>query len=147
MGYYHIELSNRSKEMCIITTQWGKYEYQCHPMGLCNSPDIYQEKMPALLEGLHSVCVYIDAILHIDKGTWEEHLETLDKILRRIQSAGLKVNAKKSFFGVNELEYLGYNISTKGKSPLPKKVEALKAIPIPKTCRQLRHFIGMINYY
>ena len=103
--------------------------------------------MSELLDGLHSVRIYIDNILHVDKGTWEEHLETLDGILHRIKSAGPKVNAKKSFFGINGLEYLGYNISTKGISPIPKKVEALKAIQIPKTRRQLRHFIGMINYY
>ena len=147
MGYYHIELSDKSKEMCTITTQWGKYEYQRLPMGLCNSPDIFQEKMSELLDGLHSVRVYIDDILHVDKGTWEEHLETLDQILHRIKSAGLKINAKKSFFGVDELEYLGYKISTKGISPLTKKVEALQAITIPKTRKQLRRFVGMINYY
>ena len=28
MGYYHIELSDSAKELCTITTQWGKYEYQ-----------------------------------------------------------------------------------------------------------------------
>jgi predicted aspartyl protease len=28
MGYYHIELSDKAKELCTITTQWGKYEYQ-----------------------------------------------------------------------------------------------------------------------
>jgi hypothetical protein len=47
MGHYHIELSDASKELCTITAQWGKYEYQRLPMGLCNSPDIFQEKMNA----------------------------------------------------------------------------------------------------
>jgi hypothetical protein len=56
-------------------------------------------------------------------------------------------NTRKSFFGVNKLEYLGYAIFTEGISPIPKKVEALKAIQIPKTRHQLRRFIGMINYY
>jgi hypothetical protein len=147
MGYYHIALSDKSKEMCTITTQWGKYEYQRLPMGLCNSPDIFQEKMSVLLQGIDSVRVYIDDVLHVTKTTWKEHLTGLDKILARIQSAGLKVNARKSFFGVNKLEYLGYEISTEGISPITKKVEALKAIAIPKTRKQLRSFIGMINYY
>ena len=26
MGYYHIELSAKSKELCTIVTQWGKYK-------------------------------------------------------------------------------------------------------------------------
>ena len=42
MGYYHIELSDKSKELCTIVTQWENYEYQQLPMGLCNSPEIFQ---------------------------------------------------------------------------------------------------------
>ena len=33
MGYYHIELSSKSKKLCTIFTQWGKYEYQRLPIG------------------------------------------------------------------------------------------------------------------
>jgi hypothetical protein len=57
-----------AKELCTITTQWGKYEHQRLPMGLCNSPDIFQEKMNDLLDGLDTVQVYIDDILHVTKG-------------------------------------------------------------------------------
>ena len=31
--------------------------------------------------------------------------------------------------------------------PVPKKVDAIQAIEIPKTKRELRNFIGMVNYY
>ena len=31
--------------------------------------------------------------------------------------------------------------------PIPKKVEAIQALAVPKTCIQLRQFIGMINFY
>ena len=31
--------------------------------------------------------------------------------------------------------------------PKPKKVEAIQALAVPKTCKQLRQFIGMINLY
>ena len=44
MGYYHLELDNKSKELCIIVLPFGKFEYQHIPMSLCNSPDIFQEK-------------------------------------------------------------------------------------------------------
>ena len=87
---------------------FGKFEYQRIPMGLCNSPDIFQEKMNELFEGLDYVRAYIDDLLVLSKGTYEDHLEKLDSVLYRLGQAGLKVNAKKSFFARSELEYLGY---------------------------------------
>ena len=48
MGYYHIKLHPELKELCIIVLPWGKFEYQILPMGLCNSPDIFQERMSNL---------------------------------------------------------------------------------------------------
>ena len=66
MGQYHIELSPFSKKLCTIVLPWGKYEYQKYqklPMGLSNSPDIFQEKMNELFSGLEYVRAYIDDLL------------------------------------------------------------------------------------
>ena len=99
MGYYHIELSPNSKRLCTIVLPWGKYEYQKLPMGLCNSPDIFQEKMSTLMGDLEFVRTYIDDLLVTTMSTWEDHLECLEMVFQRLTDAGLKVNAKKSFFG------------------------------------------------
>jgi hypothetical protein len=148
MGYYYIELSAHSKELCTITTQWGEFEYQRLPMGLCNSPDVFQEKMSELLNGLDTVRVYLDDILHVTKGSWQEHLDVLDQVFSRLRQAGLKVNAKKSSFGAHELEYLGYKITRTGIIPITKKVKAVQVIQAPpRTPKQLRGFVGMINFY
>jgi len=52
MGYYHFRLDPASKQLCTIVLPFGKYEYQAIPMGLCNSPDIFQEKMSELMDRL-----------------------------------------------------------------------------------------------
>ena len=52
-----------------------------------------------------------------------------------------------SFFGKPELEYLGYWVTRQGIQPLPKKVQALQQLAPPKTRRQLRRFLGLVNYY
>ncbi len=147
MGYYHIELSPDSKRLCTIVLPFGKFEYQRLPMGLCNSPDIFQEKMSVLMDGLEFVRTYLDDVLCTTSSTYDDHLEKLDIILQRLQGAGLKVNAKKSFFARGELEYLGYWITREGIQPLAKKVEAILRIEEPKTRKQLRSFIGLVNYY
>ncbi len=147
MGYYHIELCPESKKLCTLVFPFGKYEMQRLPMGLCNSPDIFQEKMSELMEGLEYVRTYIDDLLVLTKGSFEDHLEKLDRVLARLRQAGLRVNANKSFFAKAELEYLGYWISRDGIKPLPKKVEAIMRIAEPKNRKELRSFIGIINYY
>ena len=147
MGYYHIELSPESKKLCTIVLPWGKYEYQRLPMGLCNSPDIFQEKMNILMSDLDYVRAYIDDLLILTKGTFADHLQKLAVVLHKLKQAGLKVNAKKCFFAQEQLEYLGYWITRQGIQPSQTKVAALQNIAAPKTKKELRRFIGMVNYY
>jgi hypothetical protein len=116
-------------------------------MGLCNSPDIFQERMYELFSDLEYVRAYIDDLLVTSCSTFEEHLQKLDEVFSRLSDAGLKVNAKKSHFAQAEVEYLGYWITRHGIQPLPNKVQAIQNIAPPKTRKQLRRFIGMVNYY
>ena len=116
-------------------------------MGLCNSPNIFQEKMSELFIGLDTVHVYIDDLLHVTKVSWTEHLSILEEMFTRLQKDGLEVNARKSCFGAHKFDYLGYHVTCDGVMTIPKKVEAIQALAVPKTRKQLRQFIGMINFY
>ena len=116
-------------------------------MGMCNIPDIFQENMSELFVGLDTVRVYIYDLLHVTKGSWTEHLSILEEMFTRLQKAGLKANASKSCFGAHKFDYLGYHVTREGVMPIPKKVKAIQALAIPKTCKQLRQFIGMTNFY
>ena len=147
MGYYHIELCPESKKLCTIVLPWGKFEYQKLPMGLCNSPDIFQEKMNELFAGFDYVRAYIDDLLVISNGSFDDHLQKLETVLSKLQKAGFKVNADKSFFAQDQLEYLGFKITRNGIMPLPDKVQAIQNLAVPTTKKQLRSFIGVINYY
>ena len=99
------------------------------------------------MDGLNFVRTYIDDLLVITKESFEDHLEKLDIVLTRLSEAGLKVNGNKSFFARTELEYLGYWISRTRIKPLPDKVKAILKIAEPKNRKELRSFIGIVNYY
>ena len=122
MGYYHIELTPDASKICTVVLPWGKYEYLRLPMGLCNSPDIFQEKMSELMEGLEFAKAYLDDLLVItNEADFDIHLQHLEKVLTRLAEAGLKVCADKSSFCQHELKYLGYWITRDGIRPLTKK--------------------------
>ena len=147
MGYYHIKMKPESHRLCTIVLPWGKYKYKKLPMGLCNSADIFQEKMSKLFVGLECVRAYIDNLLVISKGSFKDLPEKLDQVLNKLKAAALKINISKSFFAQEELEYLGYWITCKGILPVKKKISAMLKFSKPKMCEQLCSFIGMINYY
>ena len=104
-------------------------------MGLCNSPNIFQEKMYELFVGLDTVCVYIDDLLHVTKGSWIEHFTFLEDMFTRLQKAGVKVNASKSCFGAHKFDYLGYHFTRGRVMPIPKKVKAIQSLAVPKTAQ------------
>ena len=45
MGYYHIRLSENESNLCMIILPKGKYRYKRLPMGVSNSPCIFQQKI------------------------------------------------------------------------------------------------------
>jgi len=147
MGYCHTCLNPASKQLCTIVLPFGKHAHQAIPMGLCNSPDIFQEKMSELMEGLAFVHTHIDDLLCLTQGTFSDHLEKLELVLRRVQRAGLKVNITKSFFACSQLECLGCWIIHNGIKPVHGKVKAIMKIAKPKNRKELRAFIGVVNCY
>src|SRR5687768_15749206 len=147
MRYYHLSLMPNVSQLCTVVLLWGKYEYLRLPMGLCNSPDIFQEKMSELMVGLEFARAYLDNLLIISKTDFNEHLEHLEHALTQLSEAGLKINASKCSFCQAELEYLGYWITRNGIKPIAKKVEAILKLAPPTKRKELRKFIGMINYY
>jgi transposase InsO family protein len=116
-------------------------------MGIKNSPDIFQAVINDLLGDLEFVQVYLDDILITSSGSFQDHLDKLSMVFKRLEQANFRANLHKCFFAQEELEYLGYWLTRRGLQPQPKKVEAILRLTPPKTKRQLRHFLGMVNFY
>ena len=103
--------------------------------------------MNELLNGLDYVRTYVDGLLIISNKSFNDHINKLEIILSKLNQKDFKVNVKQSFFARNELEYLRFRITRQGIMHLPDKVEAMKSIAVPNTKKQLRSFIGLIDYY
>jgi hypothetical protein len=105
MGYYTIRLDPDASKICTIIFPWGKYSYLRLPMGIAGSPDIFQSKMSELMAALEWVRTYLDDLLSITKGTFENHLDRLEQVLQIMRKAGLRINGAKSKFCATEIEY------------------------------------------
>ena len=90
--------------------------------------------------------MYIDDILVTGKSE-EEHLQTVDEVLSRLEAAGLRLKRDKCTFMLPSVEYLGHTILAEGLQPTTEKVRAIVDAPAPQNVSQLRSFLGLVNYY
>jgi hypothetical protein len=75
MGYNHILLDEESQKLGTTILPWEKYQYRKLPMGIACSPDIFQSIMDELLGDLEFARVYINDILIVSDGTFEDHMD------------------------------------------------------------------------
>ena len=73
-------------------------------MGICNTPDIFQEKMNEMFCEFEFIRAYIDDLLIIARGDWSDHLNKLEQFLQNIKDNRLKCNTEMLFFGKTKME-------------------------------------------
>jgi hypothetical protein len=116
-------------------------------MGFGGSANILQAQTMDLMTSLEFVQVFMDDLLSITKGILDKYHQKMETVLTRLHEAGLKVNAAKSSFCAHEIEYLGYILTIDGIKPQPKKMQAILALSPPNNVKELKHFLGMVQYY
>jgi hypothetical protein len=106
MAYYHIKLDADAQRLCTIIFPWGKYKYKSLPMGIEIAPDIFQDVMSKLNQDMEYVKAYLDVLLILTNESFNDHQTKLEMVLARLSTAGMSVNASKSKFFTEQIEYL-----------------------------------------
>ena len=148
-AYWQGFLKEEFRKVTAFSTPWGLYEWIRIPMGISNSPPVFQRHINQILHDLlNYICVaYLDDVLVYGK-TFEDHVTNLVVVLKRLQSKGVKLRADKCVLLKQKVRYLGRLISEKGYEPDPKDTEALdKFRKAPQTIGELRTLLGFFGYY
>ena len=75
-----------------------------------------------------------------------DHLAALKRFFKRIRQFRLRLDPKKCTFGVTSRKLLGYMVSERGIEANPDKIRAILDMPGPRTEREIRGFLGRLQY-
>lgn len=129
-----------------ITTPFGMFEFPYMTFGLRNAGQTFQRFMDEVLNGLDFTYGYLDDVLIYSENK-DQHLEHLRILFGRLKDYGVLINTSKCHFGQPKITFLGFSVSSEGISPLESKTQAILDFPTPKNTKELRRFLGTLNFY
>ena len=149
-AYHQGFINADSQPLTAFITPWGLYEWVRIPFGLSNAPAHFQRFMENCLGDLRDeICIpYLDDII-VFSTTFDDHLEHLRKVLRRLAAHGVKLKPGKCKLFQREVLFLGRVVSKEGYRLDPSSIEPglhLKETA-PKTVNDVRKVMGFLNHY
>ena len=89
--------------------------------------------------------VYVVDIIAKSQGE-DNHVVNLRKLFECLRKFQLKLNPTKCTFGATSEKLLRFVVSKKGIEIDPNKVRAIQDLPPPRTKKEVRSFMGRLNY-
>ena len=146
-GYNQIRMAPEDMEKTAFLTMWGTFCYKVMPFGLKNAGVTYQRVMVTLFHDMmhKEIEVYVDDMIANSQGE-DDHVINLKKLFERLRKFQLKLILVKCTFGATFGKLLGFVVSKKGIEIDPDKVRAIQDLPPPRTQKEVRSFMGRLNY-
>jgi hypothetical protein len=140
-------MASEDKAKMTFVTPWGTYCYKVMPFGLKNAGATYQRAMVTLFHGMmhKEIEVYVDDMIAKSK-EGEDHVKVLRKLFERLRKYELRLNPAKCLFGVKSGKLLGFVDNDKGIEVDPDKAKVIQSMPTPKSEKEVRGFLGRLNY-
>lgn len=148
-AFWSIPLRIEDRRKTAFVTQEGHFQWTCLPFGLKTASAIFQRILSNIIRkhNLSKFAVnYIDDIL-VFLQSFGEHIEHLTQLLEAIMKEGFRLKLSKCTFALDSVQYLGHIIGQNEITPIKDNLIAIKNFPVPKTQKNVRQFLGKINFY
>lgn len=126
-GYWQVEIKEQDKYKTAFSLgPLGFYECNRMAFGLTNAPATFQRLMENCMGELNlkECLIFLDDILIFSK-TFENHLQSLERVFSNLHKHNLKLKPSKCEFFMTEVKYLGHIVSEHGIKTDPEKTKDL----------------------
>ena len=145
-GYFQLELAPESRSITTFSTHRGLFRNKRLVQGTNTAFELYQFHIGQLFDGYDLINNISDDIIIGGVGQ-EDHDKQLEACLRILQEHHLTINLKKCQFGRTEINFFGFSVSASGVKPTYDKLETVMQYKEPENAKEVRSFLGLINFF
>lgn len=153
-GYWQVPLHPSVRKFTAFVFEGRTYQFCVVPFGLNISNTAFGQALEAVLkikipgaeDNISDLHVYVDDVL-ISSTSFDEHLERLATLFKKISLSGMTLKLSKCEFLRQKIKFLGQIITPFGMSMDPSKLQAIREFPQPRNKKELQSFIGFCNFY
>ena len=150
--FFSLLLDKESSEMTGFDSgvqRYQRYTYTRVPMGAAIAKTLQDSALLHAISDLGNFLIYSDDILVISESKWQ-HFEHVKNILIRLRQHGFKCKlSKANFFITKMVRIYGHivDLANGTLSPDKDKLEALRSKPVPRTRKELKSFLGGLQFF
>ena len=148
-GYHQLKVKDTDQDLLAIITPFGLFKWTRCPFGISTAPGVYQDRMAnVILKDLMYICcvVYIDDTI-VFGATPQEFLSNLRRVFEKFVQFNVRLKLEKCKFGYQSTEFVGHIFDKNGYRLSEERKQGLQDLMPPQSVKQVRSFIGMVNYF
>ena len=136
-GFWQIPLSKESRLRTTFVSPTGCYCFDKLPFGISSAPELFQNMMNRILEGLAGILCHMDDVL-VFEATQEEHDLNLMVVLKQLDAADVTLNPARCEVSKTSIKFLGHLLDKNGINANLNKTEAVLHMDAPQSVTDLR---------
>ena len=159
--FHQMPLSECSRQYTAFCTPFGVFEWRVLPMGMKVGPQGFQRMVSDCLKSLqpHKHICIVDLLTGTrlklcgkgkildSKAYLKDHFQNVVRLFEKSEECHHKLRFEKCHLFMERIKYCGHVLHGGIRSPAPSKVDAVRVWPKPKTPKQMKGFLGAVNWY
>src|SRR3990167_4284459 len=145
-AFHQLPVNPKRKHYLSFSWNNKTYNFCKTPFGIKTVPSFIQRLMESILANMKDFCrVFIDDVI-VGANSVGELIERVNKVLKELTRANLRIKSEKCKFGYHQISILGHIVGQNQIRPDPEKLNNIWQLPKPRTGKQLQAFLGTVNY-
>lgn len=146
-AYHRFKVAPEDVHKLTFTHNNAQYSFIKGCFGVKMLTSQFQKCLATLFDGVDCVQNFVDDCI-IASDNIEQHAKDVKLVVDKLTAVNLILNPKKCSWFQHSVRLLGFVVNAKGtKVDRQKLTGSVDKWPIPKSCKQIQSFLGLINYF